>query len=346
MNALRWRWKAGAAVFALMFGAGTASAQSPPRAIDIFVAGAPDAVSRLEDAIGVADRPIHWVPIGRVDVEDVVRRPPEGGPPSARAWIDCSSADRMRIYFANWNSERFLLREVPLPEGLNELALETAGQVIASSLSALMSDDNAGMSRAEITSILQPAPSEPEPPRVSAWIANWGAFYAVQAFAQKQWIEQGPELMATLGQREGGWRLGAWLSGQYQLPAIVDAGLIGVRLDTIALRAGAELAHPVGLRVTLALRVGMGGDVIHIAPRAGSAMQTSLSPERFTWEYAAQIALAGTVRLDERIALSGALLADADLGMRHYDVSVDGATMRALTPWWVRPGLMAGVTWR
>jgi len=31
--------------------------------------------------------------------------------------------------------------------------------------------------------------------------------------------------------------------------------------------------------------------------------------------------------------------------MRHYDIAIDGVTTRAMTPWWVRPGLMAGVAW-
>ncbi|HXN32119.1 MAG TPA: hypothetical protein VN894_09665 [Polyangiaceae bacterium] len=346
MNARRRRLKAGAVVISLLLRIVPAAGDTAPPSVDIFVAGSLDEVARLEGAIGVADRPIRWVPIGRVDVEEVMRRPAEVAPQAARAWIDCSSLDRMRIYFANWNSERFLVREVPLPAGLNELALESVGQVIASSLSALMTDENAGLSRAEMTSVIERTRSAPEPPRSrTAWGATWGAFYAVQAFAPEQWVEQGPGLMAKVGQREGSWRTAGWVSGQYQLPETVDTGLIGVRLDTVALRAGAEVSRALSPRLGLALRGGLGGDVIHIAPRRGSAAKTSLQPERFTWGYAAQVALACTVRLDAGFALSVALIADADLDMRHYDVAVDGLTIRALTPWWVRPGLMAGVTW-
>ncbi len=345
MNARHRRLHAGAVGLALLLRVVTAACEESPPSIDIFVAGAPDAVARLEGAIGVAERPIRWVPIGKVDVEEVLRRPADVGHRAARAWIDGSSLDRMRIYFANWNSERFLVREVPLPQGLDELALETVGQVIASSLSALMTDDSAGMSRAEIASVIEETPSAPPPSRASSWGATWGAFYAVQAFAPEQWVEQGPGLMATLGQREGRWRAGGWVSGQYQLPETIESGLIGVRLDTVAMRAGAELARGLGPRVAVALRAGLGGDMVHIAPRRGSAAQATLSPERFTWEVDAQVALAWTVRLDAGFALSAALLADADLGMRHYDIAIDGVTTRAMTPWWVRPGLMAGVAW-
>ncbi len=347
MNAPRWRLKFGAGLIALVLCGPTAAAEASLSPVDIYVAGPPEEVVRLESAIGVADRPIRWVPIGRVDVDDVVRPPTDVGSQAARAWIDCSSPDRMRIYFANWNAERFLLREVPLPDGLNELALETVGQVIASSLSALMTDDHAGMSRTEINSVLRPAPATSELPPPPHWTARGSLFYAVQTFAPEQAVEQGPGLMATLGPREGRWRPGVWVSGQYQLPETVDSGLIGVRLDTVALRAGAEVARSLGPRVDLALRAGLGGDVIHVAPRRGTVDegQTTLSPDRFSWGFAAQMALAGTVRLDAGFALCVALLADADLDRRHYDVAIDGVTLRALTPWWVRPGLMAGVAW-
>jgi len=351
MNAPGWRLRAGAVVIALVLWSGSAAGEASPGHVDIFVAGPAEDVARLEGAIGVADRPIRWVPIGRVDIDDVTRRPPaDGGEQAARAWIDGSNPSRMRIYFSNWNAERFLLREVPLPEGLNELALETVGQVIASALSALLNDVHAGMSRAEITSALQPDTVKPEPepepapgPRLTS---TWSLFYAMQTFAPEQSIEHGPGLLATLGPRVDGWRPGIWISAQYQLPETIDTGLIGVRLDTVALRAGLEVARPLGSRVSLSLRAGLGGDVIHIAPRKGSSdPPTTLSPERFSWGYAGQVALATSVRLDAGFALCAALIADADLDTRHYDVMVGGVAMRAVSPWRVRPGAMAGVTW-
>ena len=348
MNAPGWSLRGGAVIASLVLWSRSAAGEPSASPVDIYVAGPADDVARLESAIGVADRPIRWLPIGQVSVADVVRPRTEVGAQSARAWIDGSSPDRMRIYFANWNSERFLVREVPLPEGLNELALETVGQVIASSLSALMTDVRAGMSRAEITSVLVPEQPPPAPAaRAPAWGATWGLFYAVQAFAPEQAVEQGPGLIATLGPREGLWRPGVWISGQYQLPETIDTGLIGVRLDTVSLRGGAEVGRVLGPRTTLALRGGFGADLIHVAPREGSAGQvTMLSPDRFAWGFAAQMALAGTVRLDGDFALCVALLADADLDKRHYDVAVDGVAMRALTPWWVRPGVLVAVGWR
>jgi hypothetical protein len=330
----------------LLLCVGVASGETPPQSIDLFVAGRSDTVAQLQGAVGAAERPMRWLSVDKIDVADVVRRPIESGQ-AARAWIDCSRPDRVRIYFANWSTGRFLVREVLLPDGLNELALETLGQVIETSLSALIADDKTGMSRAEITSVLERAPIiEPATSKGSStWGARWGAFYAVQVFAPEELIEQGPGLTAALAQREGRWRPAGWISAQYQLPETIQTDLIGVRLDTIALRAGAELTRELTARVALALHIGMGPDAVHVAPRQGSTQHASLSPERFSWEYAAQFALVGTTRIDAGVVLSAALLADADLSVRHYDVIVDGSAVRALTPWRVRPGLMAGFTW-
>jgi hypothetical protein len=202
------------------------------------------------------------------------------------------------------------------------------------------------MSRAEIASVLDGTPIEQlDTSETSGWGAAWGAFYAVQVFAPEQLIEQGPGLTAALRRREGRWRPAAWISAQYQLPETIETALIGVRLDTFALRAGAELARELTARVAVAVHVGIGIDAVHIAPRQGSTQHASLSPERFSSEYVAQLAFVGATRLGAGIDLSAAILADADLGARHYDVVIDGATVRVVTPWSVRPGIMAGVTW-
>lgn len=335
----------GAIVGALMLGTSVASGETPSP-IEIFVAGRSDAVSQLENAVVLGDRPVRWVAVDKVDVSDIVRRPTESEPSATRAWVDCSRSDRVRIYFANWNTERFMARDVPLPDGLNELALETLGQVVETSLSALAADEKTGISRAEMASVLG---SEPGPelaaPRQSSWGPALGAFYAVQAFASEHLIEHGPGLTAILEEREGTWRPGAWISAQYQFPETINAALIGVRLDTLGLRAGVEVNRGLSARVALGVRGGAGGDVVHIAPRQGSTQHATLSPDRFSWQYVAQLALVCTVRVGPGVVLSTALLADADITLRHYDVMVDGSTVRALTPWRIRPGLLAGVSW-
>jgi hypothetical protein len=327
-----------------MFWSGTVLGAISEPPVDVFVASTPETMMLLRGAIGVGERPIRWLRVDRIDETQVLRRPDAHATGRARAWIDCSRSDRVRVYFANWDTERFLVRDIPLPNGWNEVARESLAQLIDSSITVLGTDETAGMSQTEMASVLGNPPTLPAD-GAPGWGFTWGAFYAVQAFAEEEPVEHGPGLAAALGPREGRWRPGAWISVQYQLPQSIGTDLIGVRLDTVALRAGARLTRVLTDRVALALQAGAGGDLVHITPQQGSTAHASLSADRFSWEFAAQVALAATVRPTAQLELWGALLADMDLGMRHYDVVVDGSRMRAFTPFWVRPGLLVGVTW-
>jgi hypothetical protein len=335
-----------AAIFVLRAGTAYGEGASPP--IDIFVAGDADALTQLKRGIGVPEHPIHWVQIPAVDPSEVIRRPPVGGEGRApRVWIDWSTPERVRMYFANADGERFLVREVLFPEGFGELGLETVAQVIQSSLSALVLSAESGISRAEMTAVLAPLPPPATlPPPLPEWRFSGGAFYALQAFAPERPVDQGPGLCVAFGQREGRWRLAGWISGQYQLPETISADLIGVRLDTVRLRAGAELGRSLTPHVILAMGLGAGEDIVHIAPRQSGAVAATLSHDRFSWAYAARVQVALSLRAAPSMDISAALTTDFDLSMLHYDVLVDGSTVRVFTPWWVRPGVMAGVTWR
>ncbi len=334
-------------VLAVVLASGRLAAAEDPsaRTIDVFVAGAADALPRLERAIGVAGRALRWRPIGVLDVGEVVRPPSDTGSHDARAWIDCSRPNRVRIYFADWNTERFLLRDVPLPDGWTEIGLEAIGQVLESSLSALDTDAKTGMSRSEMTSAITEKPPPPPPPRPAGWRGSLGAFYAVQAFAPEQTVEQGVGLAGSIEQRDRTWRLGGWLSAQYRLPETIAANLIGVHLDTVSFRGGARVARTVAPRIELALEAGLGADVVHIAPRQGSTEQATLSEGRFSVSPTSELAVVCAVRLAPSLALWGALLADADFVERHYEVMVDGATVTVITPYWFRPGVAAGLSW-
>ncbi|HXX68309.1 MAG TPA: hypothetical protein VEK07_14055 [Polyangiaceae bacterium] len=330
---------------AVLLGARAASGDASP--VDVFVAGTPDCAARLERALGVADRSIRWVSTPAIDLVDVLNAPRQGVAAAARVWIDCSRLDRVRLYFANWSTQRFLVRDVPLEAGLNELALETVAQMIDGSLAVLVSNERAGMSRAEMTSVLQPVPADDGArPSPSRWQAAVSVFYSVQAFAPDAVVEQGPGVAFGLGVGRGPWIWAGWASVQYELPEIVETNLIGARLDTVSLRAGIGLARPLAGGITLEARVGGGVDAVYIAPRLGSGAQSaSLSADRFSWQGAARVAVGATASVAGRVVVSAALLADLYPDLRHYDVSVDGTVTRVVTPWQVRPGVTAGLGW-
>jgi hypothetical protein len=324
---------------------GTSSGQGSEVPVDVFVACTRQVAAFLEGGVGVAEPRIRWSPVDRIDDAQILLRPRERGGAHARAWIDCSRPDRVRVYFASWDTERFLVRDVPLPYGWTEIARESMAQLIESSIKALGSGESLGMSRTEMASVLRPE-AAPPPERPQRWGMSWGAFYAIQAFSQERWVEQGPGLVVAVDARKGQWMPGAWVSAQYQLPQSVVTDLVGVHLDTLALRAGARLTRELGRHTALALQLGAGADVIHITPLQGSGAQVSLASERFSGEFAGQFALAATLRPTTQYEFWASLLADVDFGMRHYDLVVDGSTRRVFTPLWIRPGILIGVAWR
>jgi hypothetical protein len=345
-------WQAACLVFLVVLGAGRgAMAQSTLRPVDVYVVGREAPVARFQAALGALDRPIRWSSLDELDLAQVTERPAEEGvAPPARVWVDCSDPTRARLYFADWTSERFLLRDVPTPDGLSALSLETIAQMIETSLSALTADRTAGMTRVEMGRALGERPEAPAPrvealPRTSLAPAL-GAFYAAQAFAEDWPIEEGPGVAAELRQSTGRARLGGWLTGQYQLPATIDDGFAGVRVDTFAIRAGVEIGTPVATDAVAIGRIGVGGDVIHVAPRPADAADAVLEKEKFYWDSMVQFATGLQVRLNPHLELDVAILIDVDLVLRHYDVQVGGATTRLATPWLVRPGLLAGLSWR
>jgi hypothetical protein len=339
-----------ATVTALAASAAFAEDAAPP--VEVFVAAPPETCARLEQALGVSAHAIRWFRTEAIDPARVLEPPPGAEPAgTARVWIDGSRSDRLRLYFANWTTERFLTRDVPLPGGLDEVALETVAQLVESAIAALRTEAPFGLTRAEMTAALRPAAESRAAPvaavRKTTFGPSVGAFYALQAFSTAPPLDQGPGVVARLEWRSGRWHEGVWLSAQYQLPLRIESTLASARLDTVAVRSGAAIGRATSESTTVDLELGAGADLVHIAPRAGTGnVAATLSADRFSWAYAVQIGLALTGEAGPHVAVSTALLADIGLDAKHYDVVVDGALARVATPWRVRPGVRLGVAWR
>ncbi|MCL2450633.1 MAG: hypothetical protein FWD17_16925, partial [Polyangiaceae bacterium] len=218
---------------AALFAATPSSGEDAAASVEIVVAAAPDTFARLQSALGAPARPVRWVHAAQIDAADVLRSPPPGdragmparattgATPVARVWVDASRSDRLRLYFLNATTDRFLVRDVPLSGGLDEVALETVAQLIDSSVSALLSDAEMGMTRAEMTTALRNdvearSPPAPAPRFATGWRPSAGVFYAVQALAWPPLVGHGPGLVGHVDRRDGSLSTGGWLSAQYQ----------------------------------------------------------------------------------------------------------------------------------
>ncbi len=150
-------------------------------ATEISVVGSPDNLDWVRalvhpEASGTAA--IHWSRMDRFDPHDVLRSTAGAGG-VIRCWIDLTDARRARIYFAARSGERFLIRDLELSGGFDELDRATLAEVLDLSLAALAEDERAGLSRAETETLLarrnaaldaarHPAPAPPAAARAPA----------------------------------------------------------------------------------------------------------------------------------------------------------------------------------
>jgi hypothetical protein len=337
---------------------------TPPThpATEISVVGSPnnlDWVRALVHPEASGTAAIHWSRMDRFDPHDVLRSTTGAGG-VIRCWIDLTDARRARIYFAARSGERFLIRDLELSGGFDELDRATLAEVLDLSLAALVEDERAGLSRAETETLLarrnaarHPAPAAPAPPAASTpppadGGPRVGAFYAGQAFSTGLPIVQGPGLL--LAWSRGGssddrprGRLAGWLSVQYQLPADDQASLVGLRLQAVAPRAGVAIRWPRGLEA----RLGVGADVTHLTPLGGTAgTAVSLTAPRWSADLLATVAVGAAVALAHRVEIEALVFADYLPTAVSYDVAVGGQSSTVVSAFRLRPGIALELTVR
>jgi hypothetical protein len=148
-----------------------------------------------------------------------------------RAFVVVGDSKQARLRFRGPNGERYLLRTVTLPGGLDAVGRELVGQVVESSVVALLRSTE-GLSREEVTAELErdeaaaeaPRPVEPPSPashRVerpsrqlgpSLWELHFGLRYAATWSGPELGLSHGPGLGAGVRFRRGssfGLELGA-----------------------------------------------------------------------------------------------------------------------------------------
>ena len=329
-------------------------------AVELIVVGAETPYQSLRHRIGsYAPRgaPLSWNRIDRFNpLAELLRGDVRPNPRSLRCWVDLSDLRRATLYFAAPGGERFLVRDVALSGRLDEIDQQSLAQVLELSIAALLEDADVGMSRAQAREMLTrapPVPAEPAPPQAARrWDLVPGAFYAAQLIAASLPVAQGPglDLAVRRARDEGataGGRFGPWIAGQYQLSSTARQQDIGVRLQTVAARAGVEATwwH-------LRARAGAGADWIRVTPLPGTA-NASAVPVAPHWSRTLVVSGAIAARIPMGLELSGArrpaftvaLFVDAAPQTIRYQVQDTPGTVRvAFAPRRLRPGMALGLT--
>lgn len=275
---------------------------------------------------------------------------------SVRAFI-VPFPGRADLYFADRAGERFLVREVQLPNGLDAVGREAVSQVLALSVVALLEDHAAGISRSEAQRLFappEPEPVEPTPPAAEpgpsarAVSVSAGAFYAAKAYGDGVALVHGPGVkLAFISSGESS-HSALWASAQYELPQSYRAADVGVKWSTALFRGGVEWSHALpGTPLYAGLRLGLGADLIDFSPRlgdAGSVFVLTAARQSTVAVFTPAFELA--LPLGERWSVTADFYADCYPTQVAFGLERDGTPERVLSPWRVRPGLALGLMLR
>lgn len=279
-----------------------------------------------------------------------------------RCYVDLSTPGRADLYFADRNAERFLVRQVALPDGLDDLGRETLGQVLTLSVLALLDDDAATLNRDEARALLEeqrgepsPAPSavedepEPEPPPSSPPSAAVGLepFYAARVFSSEALLSHGPGL-------DIGWVAGSdndtnalWLGAGYELSRSLRADAASMTWSTLTLRGAFEHLSPVGASVAVGARAGAGVDWMSFTPGPGTNESVELRGGRVTTSFLLHLGVGTRVALGARLHASLRVFADFYPTRARYAVErATGDGIDVLEPFRMRPGVALGLLLR
>ena len=266
-----------------------------------------------------------------------------------------------RLHFRGPTGQRFLLREVQLPSGLDEIGRELLGQIVESSVYALL-HTKAGITRQEAQTELErlasqpprasvaptpadaieaaPPPSKTQP---SGWEA-WSALRYAAEFTGDPGLGHGAGLELGLGLRRG-FLVRARAFGERWFPQSVQGSAIGAELVTTRARLVLDLGFELEAGLALLVSVGGGVDRARIEPGYVREPSVVLAEPSHKWQPAAR----GELRLEIgggpwQLALAASI--ESSLRDTHYDMIVGGVATRIAEEWPLRPGAALAFAWR
>ena len=267
-----------------------------------------------------------------------------------QVWIVLTDLPRAQIFFAvqaqAQKPTRYLVTDLVLDGGLDELGIEQVAQIVYPSALALWAG-NMETSRSEVERELQkPAVHEQNPPppprdrsrRTAAIGAEYAAMYGGGGLAQTV----GGNVSMLM--RTPTSAIGARVHLGALLPRSEAASGVMLDLSGTVVGGGAIAEWKISDRVWLPAEIGLGAQIVHyraamltdpVLVATGGGVDTQ--PIVYA-RYSVRVDLGG-------VGLDIAALFDVHLTRTHYDISVDGNRYAALVPWLVQPGLAAGVTW-
>jgi len=273
-----------------------------------------------------------------------------------KVWVVLRSSSAARLFFAVAGSDegtpRYLVRDVTLAGGLDELGMEQVTQVIYLSALALWTGTQQS-SRQDVERGLaqEQTVDRPEtPPPVSRRVSSNAGFSSVLGagyFARFAGDEGTTHALSTslgVGHPVGRFMVLGRVEAALLLPHRASANGLTLDLRGASFAAGALLVHELFDRTWGAVELGAGADVVNY--RALAVDDPALQVDADETEARPFLRLrAGAARALGPVSLGVGAGVALQLLRTHYD-AVDGANRSEIfAPWPVQPELHASATW-
>jgi hypothetical protein len=288
--------------------------------------------------------------------DDVLAKSAE--PRLLRIWLVLLTPSLARIYFAEAKGERFLVRDVPLRNGLDEFGRENVAQVVVTTASAFR-QRGASSTVKEVVDTFQPPlnanrartaiPNDiPMPPASkecrAAWFLRAGALYGL-SLEQTDAMSHGPGLLVGAGQNWHGARWLYSLKGQYRWPYTVDGSQVALEFHALSLRTVAAVEAPLGNHWAAGLELGAGVDRVWFHATALPGAQVAARGPDVQYRPQMVLGARGSLAANDW-NFSLVLGTTAALAKAHFDVMSGTQNQMQYRPWLVQPYLAIEASWR
>ncbi len=273
-----------------------------------------------------------------------------------RVWVAVPGSTRARLFFAVQNdptaTPHYLVRDVELASGLDEVGMEQVAQIVYLSTLALWAGE-VESSKSEVEQKLAPE-AKPEPVEPSAAAregksavsepghGRFGAEY-VARYQGQEGIAHGPGLFAQLLWPRAESGMGGAVHADFIVPH--QPSRAGVTIGIVGANVGAGLAgtQRVSRRASANAEVGLGVDVVHYHT---VSTQGLLDAHSGGLDVRPVTYLSAGVRFELGATSVGlAALLAVQLLRTHYDIGSTTQPTRAITPNIPQPGLCANISW-
>jgi hypothetical protein len=337
-------------------------------------------LSQLLGAAGIAPRFQQRVALSE---SELVTQQQPNDPSHGTVWILVPHAMLARLVFADRTHMRFLVRDIPLPQGMDDVGREIVEQVIESSFLALM-QGAAAVGRAEahaaLGSYVVSAPTESSPrtqvtqpkappaPRSTPWVLTrddpsmptepvvaartsrhlterLGIGYGVTWTGSDFGVQHGPGLVAGLElvRRSDSF----YIAGTFDWHFTQHHRTLEFELSLQNSRFGLDVgwAKPVSTPMSFVAAAGPGVAVtrVHTSSYAGASARPS--PDSSSFSLGARLQ-GGLQWGNSPLVMQLLLRADVSVYDAQFEIIRNGRRETLAQPWLLRPGVTLGAVWR